>query len=340
VTTVEGRTGAFRSTIHDGAGEMVLEHGAVIVATGAEGAVPSEYLYGEDERVVTRTDLEKRIAEGEDFGGRTIVMIQCVGSRDEERPYCSRVCCRGSMENALRIKKKSPDAQVFVIYRDIMTYGLNEALYDEARDMGVIFVRYDLEEKPGVRAEGDGLKVNVRDPILDRTISIDTDLLVLSRAIIPQEGNRELAGILDAPLNRDGFFLEAHSRLRPVDLKTPGMFLCGLAHSPRTVSESLVQARAAAGRALTILSKEELRPEGSTARVKTRNCAGCRLCIDACPYGAIDFDEDEKVAVVSEIMCQGCGVCSAVCPGGVSQQSDFTTKQMLAMIDAGLEGGR
>jgi len=338
VEKIEGHVGNFVSTVNDGSVQTELEHGIIIVATGAEESRPKEYLFDKDSRVITQLELEKQITEGNDFNQKTIVMIQCVGSRDAEHPYCSRVCCTDALKNALRLKKENPDVQIFILYRDMRTYGFREGFYEKAREKGILFIRYDLEEKPEVGKGVDGIEVVVRDPILDEKLLINSDIVVLSPAIVPREGNHDLAKLLKVPLNKEGFFLEAHGKLRPVDFSIDGIYLCGLAHSPRSIEESISQAKAAGARAATILSKDRLEAKATIAHVRSRKCAGCRLCMEICPYDAIDFDEESKVVNINEIQCQGCGACSAICPGGVSQQNDFTKKQILSIIDACMEG--
>ncbi|MCK4266284.1 MAG: CoB--CoM heterodisulfide reductase iron-sulfur subunit A family protein, partial [Thermoplasmata archaeon] len=248
-------------------------------------------------------------------------------------------CCTHAIKNALRLKEENPGAQIFIIYRDMMTYGFRETSYELAREEGIIFIRYDPEEKPEVRVGKDGLEVTVRDTILKRKLLINTDVLALSPSIVPREGNENLAELLRVPLDRDGFFQEAHSKLRPVDFSVDGIFLCGLAHSPRFIKESILQAKATAARATMILSKRQLEAGDNIAHVNSRNCVGCGLCKEVCPYAAIDIDEERKIVIVNEILCHGCGACSAVCPSGAMQQNTFTNKQMLSMLDACLEGG-
>ena len=340
VEEVSGYVGNFKSTIAQNDGERLkteLEHGIVIVATGMEEYQPDEYLYGEDPRVLTQVELEVRLATGtseKSFGN--IVMIQCVGSRDEERPYCSRVCCGEAIKNALKIKEADPESNVFILYRDVRTYGLMEEHYNRAREAGVLFVRYDEDDKPKVSRGGcgDGLEVSVFDPILGENIVIDADLVALSTSIVHPEGNEDLAKMLKVPLNEDGFFLEAHVKLRPVDFATEGVYVCGMAHSPKRIEESISQAKAAVSRACMILSKEEIEAEGVTAEVDTRRCSGCGLCVLVCPYNALEIDEEKRVAVVNRAMCKGCGACSATCRSSAIDVMGYTDGQVYAIINA------
>jgi heterodisulfide reductase subunit A len=337
VEKIEGYVGKYNTTINDGSKQTKLKNGVIIVATGAEEIKPKEYLYGKDARVMTQLELEKQIATDGDFSKKTIVMIQCVGSRDEEHCYCSRICCTSAIKNALKLKEKHPDAIIYILYRDMRTYGFRESFYEKARDKGIIFIRYAPEEKPIVQKNKEELTLLVKEPILDEKLLIHADFVVLSPAIVPRGDSIELATQLKVPLTKEGFYQEAHTKFRPVDFSTKGIYLCGLAHSPRFIEESIVQAKAASARAITILSKEQMETKENIARVSSRNCAGCKLCIEVCPYDALTFDEEKKIAVVNEILCQGCGTCTVICSSGVSQQNKFTKRQILSMVDACLE---
>jgi heterodisulfide reductase subunit A len=264
-------------------------------------------------------------------------MIQCVGSRCEERPYCSRVCCSEAIKNSLKLKEINPKVDIFVLYRDMRTYGFKEEYYKRAREAGVIFVRYDEDNKPEiVDSTGKKLRLQVSDPILKEDLCIDTDLLALSVATVPWGDNKKLAEMLKVPLNDDNFFLEAHVKLRPVEFATDGVFLCGLAHSPKFIEESIAQAQGAASRACTILNHEKILAEGIIASVNADICAGCGVCEALCPYSAIKVDEEEKVAKVNEALCKGCGTCCAACPSGAVQQRGFKGEQILSMVGAAL----
>lgn len=336
ITAVSGYLGNYKTTVEIDSQLKVLEHGVVIVASGAEEAKPTEYLYGEHDGVLTQRELEERLAGGRLEGVNNVVMIQCVGSRQEGRPYCSRICCTQAIKNALQIKKKNPGARVFVLYRDIRTYGMKEKYYRQAREQGVIFIRYTPEDKPVVNAKGDKIEVKITDPVLERQLVLDADLLVLSTGIVPRKDGEKLSRLYKLPLNADGFYNEAHMKLRPVDFAADGLYLCGLAHSPKLISESLAQANAAAIRAVTLLSKDRLESLGIVATVNEKWCKGCGLCVSICPYDARVIDENKNVAVVREVLCQGCGACVAACPSSASQQNGFEKKQLLTIIDAAI----
>lgn len=334
VKEVAGYLGNYKTTLATPFGDKKIEHGVVVVATGAEPAETTEFLYSQHTAVLTQRELEQKLAGPGVGNAQNIVMIQCVGSRNEERPYCSRICCYNAVKNALKIKEQNPGANVFVLYRDIRTYGFYETYYAEARKQGVVFVRYTLDDQPKVEAKGDKLKVAIKDPILNKTLDLDTDLLVLSTGIIPAQGTNALSQIFKVSLNADGYFLEAHMKLRPVDFAADGLYLCGLAHSPKLIEESIAQANAAAVRAVTMLSKDKLESLGNVAIVNPKWCKGCGLCVEACSYGARVMNELTNVAEVRDVLCQGCGACVAACPSGASQQKGFEKEQILAMLDA------
>jgi heterodisulfide reductase subunit A len=345
VEQIDGFVGNYTSKIlHEGK-ETEITHGAVVIATGAEEYKPTEYLYGEDARILTQLDLEEKLIKNE-INPNTIVVIQCVGSRstkEGERGYCSRICCTHAMKSILEIKKRNPRANVYVLYRDIRTYGFKEDLYRDVRDSGAVFIRYYEDEKPKVTREGDDLKVSVFDEIVGKKLVIKPDLLVLSSAVTPQEDNEELAKMLKVPLSRDKFFLEAHMKLRPVDFATEGVFLCGAAHTPKTVDESIFQASAAVARATTLLSKDRMEVDPTISWVVDKNCDGCAYCVDPCPYNAITLLEYmsngdiKKTVETNEALCKGCGVCMATCPKAGIVVKGFTLDQLGAMVDAALE---
>jgi heterodisulfide reductase subunit A len=332
IITIDGYVGGYKTTIAKEGAEELLEHGTIIVATGGFEHSPKEYLYGEDKRVVTQLELEKQIATGE-FSGDTVVMIQCVGSRDHEHTHCSRLCCTHSVKNALKIKEINPSAKVYVLYRDIRTYGFAEDCYREARNKGIIFIRYEDDAKPEAVKEGESIKVSIIDPILKKKLIFSPDILVLNAGIYPYPENENLAKMLKVPLNKDGFFLEAHMKLRPVDFATEGVFLCGLAHSPKFIEESISQAMGAASRATTILSKDTIEAEGLPSVVDRDKCTGCGTCEIVCPYGAIAKDDEGK-ASVTEVLCKGCGSCRASCPERAISAPHFTLDQIVAAIKA------
>ena len=351
-----GYVGNYESTIGTSDGsEKAIEHGAVVVATGGIERETKEYLRGDSDRVVTQKEIESMLAGDDEriAAAKNIVMIQCVGSRDDDAPYCSRVCCGNAIKNALRIKERNPEANIAIFYRDIRTYGFKERYYQLAREKGVFFIRYDPEKKPLVSKgdvesddgegskDGDGegdkggaLWVEGVDPVLGAKVRLPADLLVLSVGIAPHEGNGDLAKILKVPLDQDGFFLEAHIKLRPVDFSTDGIFLCGLAHSPKYANEAISQARAAAARAVTFLAKGFVKGKGRAAEVKERLCAGCGVCVSVCPYDARVIDDGARVATVREVLCQGCGACAAACPNGATLQVGFAKQELMAAVDS------
>ena len=265
-------------------------------------------------------------------------MIQCVGSREKGRMYCSRVCCNQSIKTALRIKEINPDINIYILYRDIRSYGFHEEFYQKARSKGVLFIRYDLDEKPIVSRnpeKGDGsIFVKVKDPILNRHITLPADILALGTAILAPEQNKDIAKMLKVPVNEDGFFLEAHMKLRPVDFATDGIFVCGLAHAPKSLDESIAQAKAAASRASLVLSKSAIQTQGQTACVDKNRCAGCGLCELVCAYKAVELDLEEGCAKVNEALCKGCGACAATCRSGAIDIKGFTDQQIFQMMEA------
>jgi len=341
VAGIDGFLGNFKTRLSKNGATEEVEHGVVVVATGADIHKPAEYLYGQNDHVVTQVEFEQKLAAG-DVAADTVVMIQCVGSRDDEHAYCSRICCGHAVRNALRLKELRPQANVFVLYRDVRTYGFSEQYYRLAREKGVRFIRYEPEGKPSVSATEQGLRVAVRDPILEATLEIDADLLVLSAAIVARPDGQELAQMLKVPLNQDRFFLEAHLKLRPVDFATEGVFLCGLAHSPKGLHETIAQATAAASRAATILAKDSLVPESAISEVIDENCDGCAYCIDPCPYHALTLIEYmrgggiKKTVETNEALCKGCGVCQATCPKNGILVQHYKLDQIAAVVEAAL----
>jgi heterodisulfide reductase subunit A len=341
VAGIDGFLGNFKTRLSKNGATEEVEHGVVVVATGADIHKPAEYLYGQNDHVVTQVEFEQKLAAG-DVAADTVVMIQCVGSRDDEHAYCSRICCGHAVRNALRLKELRPQANVFVLYRDMRTYGFGEQPYRLAREKGVRFIRYEPEGKPSVSATEQGLRVAVRDPILEATLEIDADLLVLSAAIVARPDGQELAQMLKVPLNQDRFFLEAHLKLRPVDFATEGVFLCGLAHSPKGLHETIAQATAAASRAATILAKDSLVPESAISEVIDENCDGCAYCIDPCPYHALTLIEYmrgggiKKTVETNEALCKGCGVCQATCPKNGILVQHYKLDQIAAVVEAAL----
>jgi heterodisulfide reductase subunit A len=333
VLNISRRAGGFISEIKTPSDQEKIGYGTVIIATGANELMQHEYLYKEHEGVISQRELEKRIVDG-DLKAKTIVMIQCFGLRDDERHYCGRICCSHAIKNALKIKEIDPKAEVHILYRDMMTYGFTEEYYIKSKEMGVNFIRYELEEKPEVKVEKGKLNVKVKDVVLGEDILINPDLLVLSLGPTP-ENNKALLKVFetDLKLDEDGFFSEANIKFRPVDFLTDGIYVCGLAHSPGTLVESIAQAEAAAARALTILSKKEMLSRRLISEVNERWCVGCEACVTACPYDARILDSDKRVAMVEDALCQGCGMCAVVCPSGAAKLKGYKEKQMMAMID-------
>ncbi len=338
LTDVSGYVGNYHSIVKQGDRETELEHGAFIVATGATEYRPSEYLYGQDERVKTQTELEQMIADNAPHleGVEHAVMIQCVGSREPDHPWCSRVCCTEAIKNALRLKRLEPNRNVYVLYRDMRTYGFKEGLYREAREAGVMFVRFDEDHRPEVTKRGDKLHVSVHDPVLKARLGIDADLVVLSCGVTPAETNPDIVRLLKVPVNEDGFFLEAHVKLRPVDFTTRGVFMAGMAHSPRRIPEAVAQAYAAAARACAIISHKELSTEAVVAQVKDRWCTGCGTCEEICQYEAVRVNPETGRSEVTAVLCQGCGACAMACPSGAIELGGFRARQLISMVDAAL----
>jgi heterodisulfide reductase subunit A len=335
---VDGHIGNFKVTIQSGEAKDTLYVGAIIVATGAKEYKPTEYLYGQHDSIMTQHEFEKKLADGNsDY--KNVVMIQCVGSRNEERPYCSRICCTHAVKNALKLKELNPKADIFVLYKDMRTYGFKEDYYAKASDLGVRFIRYDDENLPVVEKGDDGnVKVTVMDQVLDRPVVFSPDALVLSAAVIPNEDNLKLSQLLKAQLSRDKFFLEAHMKLSPVDFSTEGMFLAGLAHSPKFVNETLYQASAAVSRACTILSKDHLEVGGIISEVEPGKCVACLTCVRTCPYFVPQIDST-GAAKIDVATCRGCGICAAECPVKAIQLKHFTDKQIVEKAKALFEEG-
>jgi len=330
--------------------EIEIDVGAIVVATGYDVKDPStlhEYSYSRSDDVITSLEMERLISSSGPTTGeiikpsdgekpKSITFLLCVGSRDEKQPYCSRICCQQAIKNALLIKERNPDTHVYILYRDIRTYGFNEGYYTRAREKDVRFIEYKADKKPDVEKTNGQLKVSVYDPVLDARVNIKTDLLVLSTGVIPREDAKDLAQQLKVPLTSDGFFLEAHMKLRPVDFATDGVFLCGLAHFPKTVDESIEQALAACSRASTIISHDTVEVEGATSFLPDYNknlCSGCEVCITVCPYKAISKNEDDEI-VITQVLCKGCGVCGATCTNHAIIIRHFTDEQILSEIYA------
>ncbi len=341
LTSIAGSVPKFESVIKTGDAETAVKHGTIIVATGAREYKPQEYLYGENGNILTQTEFEEQLANG-GLKGNDVVMIQCVGSREEPRDYCSRVCCTTAIKNALKVKELNPDANIYILNKDIRSYGFYEKLYRESREKGVIYIRFD-ENKPTVSTNNGKLKVSVKDRLLDMDLDLPADLVVLSAGIEASETNTDLARLIKVPTTKHGFFLEAHMKLRPVDFATDGVFVCGTAHSPKNVPESILQAMAAAARAGVILSQDEIEIEPRISAPIDANCDGCAFCIDPCPYKAITLIEYMKKGAVKKTvdvditLCHGCGTCMATCPKQGIFVRNFRLEQLGAMVEAALE---
>jgi heterodisulfide reductase subunit A len=331
---LKGSAGSYRSVIVADGREETVEHGVLVVATGGKPAGTAEYLYGQHPAVLTQRELEQRLADGMLAAARTVVMIQCVGSREPERPYCSRVCCTQAVKNALKLKAERPALNVYVLYREVRTYGFREAYYEAAREAGVVFVRYELPEKPRVRAEGERLRVSLVEPVTGQALELAADLLVLSVGIEAEE-ERGLADSVGVSLTADGFFQEEQPKMKPLDLGR-GLYVAGLAHSPRFVEEAIVQGQGAAMRAAAFLAPQVLAERPTSVWVNERLCSFCGLCVEACPFEARVMNDDRRVAEVDYALCQGCGVCAVVCPNKATLQKAFEPRQLMAAIDMAL----
>jgi heterodisulfide reductase subunit A-like polyferredoxin len=346
VVEVAGYIGNYRTTVHRQDGERVeLVHGATVVATGGRERRPEAYGYGQLPNVLTQRELEARLKESGPHAGaataRSVVMIQCVSSRDAAHPYCSRVCCTEALKNAIALKQRDRHAQVTILYRDIRSYGFRERLYREARRLGVRFLQFEADQPPVVSLHGSGeeperLRVSVLAQPGKERVDLAAELVVLSAGIDPEPGNEALSRLLKLPLTKEGFFLEAHVKLRPVDFAAEGIFLCGLAHSPRSIDETLAQAYAASVKVAALLSKKTLEATPIIATVNPRLCSACGLCVEVCPFGARRLEPGDPYAQVVEVLCQGCGACVAVCPNKASTQKGFEFGQVTEMLEAAL----
>jgi heterodisulfide reductase subunit A len=342
ITEATGYVGNFTTRVEFEGRAREIKHGAAILAIGADVYEPTEYLYGQDERVMTHLELEERITKREEslVNAQSLVMIQCVGCRNEDRNYCSRICCQESIKNALKLKELNPEMDIYILFRDIRTYGFNEDYYREAADKEVKFIRYTPEDNPQVETVTEGgkdiLRVTVTDPILGKKIAIDADYLALAAAVVPSAGSQELARLFKVSLSPDGFLQEAHVKLRPVDFAAEGVYLCGIAHYPKLMSETISQAYGAAGRALTLLANDTVTASGSICTVDEGKCIGCGACISACTYGAIEFQETKqgKKATVIPVLCKGDGLCNSKCPTGAISLKHYTNEEILSQVDA------
>ncbi len=345
ITDVQGFVGNFKTTLENNAKQVELEHGVAIMATGAAPLKTDEYGYGQDRRIVTSLELDQQLIDADSALEKieTAVFIQCVGSREPQRPYCSRVCCTHSIDNALALKALKPDMDIFILYREIRTYGERELLYKEARDAGIIFIRYSLDDKPNVVTVDDQLSVTVTDHVLNRPIEIETDLICLATAVVPH-GDEKLASFFKVPMNVDGFFIERHAKLGPSEFATDGVFLCGLAHYPKPIDESIAQAKAAASRAITLLARKKIYSSGEVAEIEPAICSSCGVCVSVCPYSAPSFiDAAARMhagkAQINPVLCKGCGLCVASCRSGAIHHKGFDNDQVFAQIFAISDAG-
>ena len=336
VESVTGYVGNFTTNITSASGQEVIDHGVIIIATGGRPYEPKQYCYGSSKQVVTQLELEDKLSSGtlgDDL--QNVVMIQCVGSRGEDLAYCSKVCCGQAVKNALRILDKHPNANIYILYRDIRTYGFMEDYYKKAREKGVVFVNYDMK-KPPVATDKDGrLSITFFDEMLDDDIVLKPDLLALSVGIVPNDVD-SLSKILKVPVTKDNFFLEAHAKLRPVEFAVDGVFMCGLAHSPKPVNESIAQAKSAAAKAALPLAKGVVSVDPIVSKVDPETCIGCGICTSLCPYQAIRMVKvgKKKQAETISASCKGCGICASHCPKLAISMGGFTTEQIRSQIKA------
>ncbi len=342
ITEATGYVGSFVTKVKSDKGVAEIQHGAAVIATGAAEYKPTEYLYGEDDRVMTNLQLEELIVKRSKklVVAENLVMIQCVGCRNKDRNYCARICCSQSIKNALKLKEINPKMDIYILFRDMRTYGFKEDFYREAADKDVKFIRYEPQDQPLVEAvakEGrNALRVIATDYVLGKKLVIDADFIALAAAVVPAAGNREISQLFKVSLGPDDFFKEAHVKLRPVEFAADGVYLCGLAHYPKLIPESINQAYGAAGRVLALLSHDFVTASGAVCVVNENKCMGCGQCITACTYNAIEFRETRqgKKAVVNPVICKGDGLCNAKCPTGAIQLKHFTDKEILSQIDA------
>lgn len=335
---VEGFVGNFESTLASNGAETVLKHGVAVMATGAQPYTPTEYSYGSSDRIVTSLEMDEKLKADDPMLNtvNSAVFIQCVGSREPERPFCSRVCCTHSIDNALEIKRRNPLANVYILYRDIRTYGEREHLYREAREKGVIFIRYDVDKKPVVAVNGDKVSIKTVDHVLRREVEIEADLLSLATAVVPYR-DEKVAQFFKLPMNDNGFFVERHAKLGPSEFATDGVFLCGMAHYPKPIDEAIGQAKAAASRAITLLARETIHTSGQVAHVNPALCSSCGICVSVCPYSAPSFmteGRDAGKAQINPVLCKGCGLCVGSCRSGAIRHRGFDNDQIMSQIFA------
>ncbi len=335
-----GFIGNFSSVIESGKGtskkEQTYDHGVIVVATGGHEHRPDKYQLGKSKKVMTQQELETKLAgRAKNRAPDSIVMIQCAGSRGDDLTYCSKVCCNHAMKNILKIKEINPESQIIVLYRDIRTYGFAEDAYLEARKKGVIFIPYDVDRKPEVSSKGTKVQVDFFDSIMQEDVSMTPDLVVLSVGIVP-DGTEELSKMLKLPVNANGFFLEAHVKLRPVEAAVDGIYICGLAHAPKPVEETIVQAQAAAAKASMPLVNGYVTVDPIVSSVEEDKCIGCGICVSLCPYGAIQMKKvgKKKKAETVSASCKACGICASHCPTFAISMGGFTNEQLISQIEA------
>ncbi|MGE4561059.1 MAG: CoB--CoM heterodisulfide reductase iron-sulfur subunit A family protein, partial [Desulfobulbus sp.] len=347
VLSVDGHVGNFSTTIRTGSSrKRVVNHGAVIITTGAKRYIPEEFEYGKIPNVVASIEFDKLHMHNETrvANGKSFVFIQCVGSRNQERPYCSKSCCTHSIQSAIKLKKEAPSRQIYILYREIRTYGQRERIYNQARELGIVFINYEMHGPPQITKADKGVLVEVWDHVLHRPLEIRADVVILAAATLASPDAIYLANLFKISLNGDGFFQEAHAKLRPVEFNVDGVFVAGLAHYPKPLEESISQALAAAAKAGRLLARREIKLEPNTALVDPVNCDGCGLCIEVCPYQAITLVEYQgedgtplKTVHIDPVLCKGCGICQGTCPKRGIDVAGFTYAQIEAQIDAALE---
>lgn len=347
VLAVSGHVGNFTTTLRIGSSrKRTIEHGAVIITTGAKRYIPEEFEYGKIPNVVASIEFDKLHMHNETrvANGKSFVFIQCVGSRNQERPYCSKSCCTHSIQSAIKLKKEAPSRQIYILYREIRTYGQRERIYNQARELGIVFINYELHGPPRIKKAEGGVLVEVWDHVLHRPLEIRADVVILAAATLASPEAGALANLFKLPLNSDGFFQEAHAKLRPVEFHVDGVFVAGLAHYPKPLEESISQALAAAAKAGRLLARKEINLEPNIALVDPVHCDGCGLCIEVCPYQAItlvEYKDGEgnplKTVHIDQVLCKGCGICQGTCPKRGVDVAGFTYAQIEAQVDAALD---